>query len=415
MFNWRPKVSEPEAGAASPAALERYLSMPVVFGALGAATFLIAWNRGIALIYALFAIFVGVALLSALGPRWMLRPARLRLKLPPEASVGEEITVVVAVESEARPATRYLVKLDSPFPFAPAQGVFLSVCGRGHAREQRVRCAKRGTFELKEVSVSSSYPIGIFTLKRTWKTQPAHVTIFPRVYPVTRFPLPPSSARTSGELERPSPSVGQELIREVREYRSGDNPRHIHWRSSARHDRLMVKQFDAIATSETWIVLDLDLSNHDELYDSLERAIEIAATLASHLIGQGQRCGLAGGLAQDGSPRLLLAPDAGPTHLRAILYALAKVQPEVSADYSTVLAAMAALHRRGQQWILFDHDSTRVPPPSFLRGVPAPLWFRFDRASFTEEEPETLAPAPPARFADGFAIARNTDLSLLFR
>jgi uncharacterized protein (DUF58 family) len=278
-----------------------------------------------------------------------------------------------------------------------------------------VRCAKRGVFELRDASVSSSYPIGISTLRSTWKTQPTHVTVFPRVYPVIRFPLPPSSARASGELERPSPSVGQELIREVREYRTGDNPRHIHWRSSARHDRLMVKQFDAIATSETWIVLDLDPASHDQKSDSLERAIEIAATLASYLIGKGLRCGLAGGLAQDGSPRLLLAPDAGPMHLRAILHALAKVEPGVSADYSAVLVALAGHYRRGQQWILFDHNSRRAPPPVFLRGDPAPLWFRFDAASFAEADPDATVPAPPTRLADGFAIARNTDLALLFR
>jgi hypothetical protein len=35
--------------------------------------------------------------------------------------------------------------------------------------------------------------------------------------------------------------------------------------------------------------------------------------------------------------------------------------------------------------------------------------------SFAQEGPDALAPAPPARLADGFVIARNTDLSLLFR
>jgi uncharacterized protein (DUF58 family) len=417
VFDLRPHPKAREPGAAVPAlaVLDQYLSMPLVFGALAAATFAIAWNRGIALIYVLFAILVGVALLSVLGPRWMLRAARLRFRLPLESSVGDAIAVGIVVDPQGWPAKRYFLKLDSPFPFAPAQAVFLSVCGDRHSREQRVRCAKRGVFELREASVSSAYPIGIFTFTRTWEAQPAHITVFPRIYPVKRFPLPQGSARNSGELERPAPSVGQELIREVREYRAGDNPRHIHWRSSARHDRLMVKQFDAIATSETWIVLDLDSRNHDGQSDSFERAMEIAATLASHLIGEGQRCGIAGGLAEDGSPRLFLAPKAGPTHLQAILYGLAKVQPGVSADYPAALSALAAHYRRGQQWILFDHDAGRPALPSFLRGSPAPLRFRFDMESFAQEGPDALAPAPPARLADGFVIARNTDLSLLFR
>jgi hypothetical protein len=101
--------------------------------------------------------------------------------------------------------------------------------------------------------------------------------------------------------------------------------------------------------------------------------------------------------------------------LRTILYALAKVQPEVSAEYPALLSALAAHYRRGQQWILFDHDAKRPTLPFFLRGSPAPLWFRFDMASFAEEAPGAPVSAPPAKLADGFAIARDTDLSLLFR
>jgi len=323
--------------------------------------------------------------------------------------------VGIAVEPGSRPAKRYFLKLDSPFPFAPTQAAFLSICGTGHRHEQHVRCTKRGVFELGEAAVSSAYPIGIFTSTRAWPVQPEHITVLPRIHPVKRFPLPPGSARNSGELERPSPSVGQELVREVREYRAGDNPRHIHWRSSARRDRLMVKQFDAIATSETWIVLDLDGRNHDERNDSFECAVEIAATLASHLIGEGQRCGVAGGLSEAGAPTMFLPPKAGPTHLQATLHALAGVRPGVSAEYTEVLSAIAAHHRRGQQWVLFDHEPTRRPLPPFLRGNPVPLRFRFDMESFAESDPEGHAAAPPVRLADGFAIARGTDLSLLFR
>jgi len=395
--------------------LERFVSMPLVFGALAAATFAIAWNRGIALIYALFAILAAVLVVSVLGPRAMLRAAALRFALPVESSVGEFISVGVALEPLRWPARRYFVNLAAPFPFAPGHDVFMSACGRGYARTQRVPCVRRGLFELREARASCAYPVGIFSAARTLPVNPVHITVFPRVHPVRRFPLPPGSARLSGELERPAPSVGQELFREVREYRSGDNPRHIHWRSSARHDRLMVKQFDAIATSETLIVLDLDEHSHDERGDSFERAVEIAATLASHLIGHGQRCGVAGGAAEDEAPRLFLAPGAGATHLRAVLYALAAVQAGASSRYASVLSALAPQYRRGQQWILFDHGATRPALPFFLRGQPAPLWFRFDRASFAEEDDGARPPAPPARLADGFAIARDTDLSLLFR
>src|SRR5215467_10529529 len=105
------------------ARLERLVSMPLVFGALAAATFAIAWNRGIALIYALFAILVAVVLVSLLAPRWMLRAAKVRLAMPVEASVGDVIEAGVAIDPEEWPSKRYFLNLDSPFPFAPEHAV----------------------------------------------------------------------------------------------------------------------------------------------------------------------------------------------------------------------------------------------------------------------------------------------------
>ena len=71
-----PGLESPVAGLAR---LDRYFSLPLVFAVLGAATFAVAWNRGIALVYALFAVLVGAVFASAAGARWMLRPASVRI------------------------------------------------------------------------------------------------------------------------------------------------------------------------------------------------------------------------------------------------------------------------------------------------------------------------------------------------
>src|SRR5258708_35885154 len=78
-------------------ALDRYLSLPLVLGLLAAATFLIAWNRGIALMYALFAELVGVGLLSVHVPRWMIRRPTVRFDLRRGVSVGRLSSFGVAV------------------------------------------------------------------------------------------------------------------------------------------------------------------------------------------------------------------------------------------------------------------------------------------------------------------------------
>lgn len=404
------------APLASLAWLERLLSMPLIFALLGIATFVIAWNRGIALLYALFAVLVGAALFSLVGARLMLRAATVRFQLPVQASVGDCISVQVAILPQTWPFRRHLLQLNAPYPFAPGQHVFLPLCGRDLVRQQRVVCTRRGLFRLQDVSVASAYPLGLATVRRRWAAVPAGITIHPRIYPGTAFSLPASSARSSVDMERPAPSLGQELFREVREYRRGDNPRHIHWRSSARQGHLVVKQFDAVTTSETWIVLDLDPASHagQGQDHSFERAIEIAASIAAQQIRAGLRCGIAGGLRADGSPALLLAPQTGSAHLHAMLDALAAVCADCAVPYATVLEGLAAHHSAGQQWILFQHGEERIAAPPFLRKQRAPFWFRFDTASFADDDVSRRNPLPPQRQSDGFAITRDSDLARIF-
>src|SRR5512142_3187192 len=79
------------------AALDRHLSIPLVFGLLAAAAFAIAWNRGIALMHAVFALFVSIAIVSVVGAWRMLRPARVRFELPGRVSVGDLVPLATRV------------------------------------------------------------------------------------------------------------------------------------------------------------------------------------------------------------------------------------------------------------------------------------------------------------------------------
>lgn len=64
----------------------------------------------------------------------------------------------------------------------------------------------------------------------------------------------------------------------IREFRSGDNPRTIHWRSTARCGQLMVQEFHQNYESGCFILLDL--CAHDDFSDSeIELAVSAAATL----------------------------------------------------------------------------------------------------------------------------------------
>jgi uncharacterized protein (DUF58 family) len=111
------------------------------------------------------------------------------------------------------------------------------------------------------------------------------LTVHPRTVPVRRSALPALQQHDSDFASR---WRGDEHFYALRDYVLGDEPSKVHWRSSARAGRLVVKQHVAAAPSGTAIVLDTDASAYgsDEQFGSgwvperFEAAVEVAASFA---------------------------------------------------------------------------------------------------------------------------------------
>lgn len=104
---------------------------------------------------------------------------------------------------------------------------------------------RRGWQALPRMRVWTHWPIGLF---RAWSwVHPAmHVLVWPR--PETGGPPPHF---LSDDPLRQRLHHGEDLAA-LRDYRAGDPPRHIAWKSSARHESLLVKDFEQPAPQEEW-------------------------------------------------------------------------------------------------------------------------------------------------------------------
>jgi uncharacterized protein (DUF58 family) len=156
-----------------------------------------------------------------------------------------------------------------------------------------------------------SYPIGPVLLGRVdpfglaygeWPVGTPHdLTVTPRV-----TPLPGSGVSlTRGEGSRHERlrhlnNDSDELI--AREYRPGDPLRRVNWPATARHGELMVRQEEQRSHPEARVVLDTtrggtarsgaDRSSADRSQQhgaEFERAVELAASIAVHLLDSGFR------------------------------------------------------------------------------------------------------------------------------
>jgi uncharacterized protein (DUF58 family) len=73
----------------------------------------------------------------------------------------------------------------------------------------------------------------------------------------------------------------------LREYVPGDDRRHVHWRTSARINKLMVRQFIDNRRSHLGIVIDTNPASYADV-DEFELAVSMAASLGLRAIIEGQ-------------------------------------------------------------------------------------------------------------------------------
>jgi uncharacterized protein (DUF58 family) len=111
------------------------------------------------------------------------------------------------------------------------------------------------------------------------------LTVHPRTVQVRRSAMP---ALQQEESEFASRRSGDQHFFALRDYVLGDEPRTVHWRSSAKAGKLVVKQQVSGAPNHTLIVLDTDASAYssDEQFGSswiaerFEAAVEVAASFS---------------------------------------------------------------------------------------------------------------------------------------
>lgn len=161
-----------------------------------------------------------------------------------------------------------------------------------------VTAHRRGLFSFPAVGLSTRAPFGLVAAQRTLAT-PTDLIVFPEYRALKRLALldrAPAPQSTWQRVGMTGEFVG------VREYRSGDSRRHVHWRATARVGRLIVKEFAEETQPGLTIALDLraasalPAANADD--SSLELAIKIAATLAHYAQARGLTVHLATNNAQ---------------------------------------------------------------------------------------------------------------------
>jgi uncharacterized protein (DUF58 family) len=305
------------------------------------------WNAIWVLVYSLGLLVAG----SALWANWNVSGLELRRRhRATRVQVGDTFVEQVILEATTGLGQwwpRLWLELHdaSDFPGHHLDGV-LSLGPLAHkVWELRSTCTRRGRFSLGPVWVTSGDPFGIFRLSRKL-TDGATVVVYPRAVPLPRFGRVPGEL-PGGSLQGVRVQFSTPNVSSVRDYRPGDAFNRIHWPTTARTSRLMVREFELDPTADIWIVLDLnnDVHTGSGLESTEEYAVTAAASLARHLLDQGRAVGLV-------SQTATLPADRGPRQAERILEVLALVRASSPLPLSTLLSAETSRFARSSTLIV---------------------------------------------------------------
>jgi uncharacterized protein (DUF58 family) len=261
---------------------------------------------------------------------------------PARVVAGHAVKVSVRVENRGRgPAPLLLledhvpIELNGRGRFA-IQGV---EPGGDRSDSYEVRPSRRGRYEIGPMTISYVDPFGLAS-RTIEAASTATFLVQPRIETLT-LPRDLGERRSLAvsALRQPTGSSGEDFYT-LREYVEGDDLKKIHWASTAKRNKYMIRQEETPWHTRATILLDDSAAHHGGYGDgsSFERAVEAVASLVDLYHRTGYSYRMAGAHAPG------LPAGRGPDHRRRCLDLLAILETtRASVPDDAVLARLAEL------------------------------------------------------------------------
>ena len=152
-----------------------------------------------------------------------------------------------------------------------------------HSVTGSIPTRRRGVFDVGPLEIERIDPFWL-TVGRRRGTERSSVIVHPKIYDLVG---PHGAVRVveSESVLRRATSDPMSGFVSLREYVAGDDPRMIHWPTTARTGTLMVREHVEVRRPEFTVVLDTAPTAGTA--DDFEEAVDVAATLAVHAVRSG--------------------------------------------------------------------------------------------------------------------------------
>ncbi|MDX1998211.1 MAG: DUF58 domain-containing protein [Thermoanaerobaculia bacterium] len=283
------------------------------------------------------------------------RTLRVSLDLPATAAIGETLAAHLVVTAPTRRPLAITSVLDLSAlvtPVAP-RSAFLRA-GRAEF-DFELRALRRGVVKVERAWVQVTGPLGLLATVAVLEIA-REALIVADLRPVHRTALRFASDRhfTAGSRIERYVGDGTELD-SLREHQVGDDPRWIDWKGSARHHRLITRQFRAERNQQVILALDSGRLMAEPLdgVPKLDHAVTAALVLAFVSLRAGDRVGWFDFAGRVGA---WAEPESGLASFGALRQHAARLDySEAETNYTLALTSLAQrLRRRSLVVVLTD-------------------------------------------------------------
>lgn len=297
---------------------------------------------------------LGLFFLSNLYPSASTEDVRITRDLSPRTSIGKEgIQVQLRITNLGDRRVEGLEVHDEvPEDTKIEKGLnhFLLYLDPGETETltYRLLCEKRGHYRVGPTQMKLTDSLGLH-LTEALVEETSAFSILPEVERIGVTELKPRRTGVwPGTIPSKRSGEGIEFYG-LRYYLPGDEPRRINWKASARLSTLVANEFETQKVTDVALIVEAGTIFGDSPAGQIvvENEIKAAASLASHLLGRGNRVGLIA----YGQTRTWVPLDFGKRHLLRIMNHLTGVKAGrtvLSVDYVVNLLAPLLFAPRSQ-------------------------------------------------------------------
>ncbi len=370
---------------------------------------LAAINTQANLLFGVFGMMIGILLVSLTMSRIVLRKLNISRTFPEHGVVGRPASIAYELQNTKRywPSLSVtLAEIDSADAFMRPPQAYMLHAAPGMTAVVPIEAIprRRGTYPFDRFQISTSFPFG-FVKRAQQRRLRDTLLVYPPIGGVSNRLLQMcKSAESAGPVVRPKRG-GDDEFYGLKDFRSGESPRYIYWKRSARTGVLVTKEMTHVSPPRIVVLVDTFLMDRTpKSHADVEKVIAMAASLISTLLEQDLPVGL---VAWNGS-WVGVSPQRGKRHRRDLLTLLAMLPLNTSGARDRLIEESYQYVKTGTTRVLISPSPSGTDAGSGRSGLilvspndpQAKSWFEFDdsidfaRCMPPEQEPDVLKGVP---------------------